>query len=449
MGANRQRLADPVGQFAQIERRPLELDPARLDLGQVENVVDQIEQRVAVVDHDVQVLALLGVEPGLREQFRHPEHGVHRGADFVGHAGEKLGLGARRRQRRLARLDQLALGCLERRDIARDRKTTHVSAQLEQRRRKQAWHFCAVLVPESDLHVPDFAALSQLLDEASIVVGVDVGVVVARSLADHLVAAVAGAFDVLFIDVDEFAGVKVDDRHAIEVDVEQLAEGFLALLEPALGLFQFRDAACDPDHVSFACDFDQFRRQQARDELSLLGAEIGLQVLEAAVTEQLAHGPIARLRVDPHRQFAELTADQLFARETKLLLKPAVEIDEAGDRAGGQGAVFGAAARRSAEMVRLPPSRCGAPRSRRRWRRKSFAARFRWGSDARRGRDAPAEVWRPRFPDPPSSAARTRFAPAARRAVRTTPGCGPPRFRDRVPPGLPWTSPSPPQRSFG
>src|SRR5262249_36910509 len=52
-------------------------------------------------------LALLGGQFGLQEQAVHPDNTVHRGADFMRHVGEELGLGAVRIFGRHARLFRL------------------------------------------------------------------------------------------------------------------------------------------------------------------------------------------------------------------------------------------------------------------------------------------------------------------------------------------------------
>ena len=81
----------------QIEIDCLELDLPGFELGDVENVVDQGQQRLGAVMHGDRAVALFRVELGLQQQRVHPEDAVHRGADFVRHVGEEIGLGAARR----------------------------------------------------------------------------------------------------------------------------------------------------------------------------------------------------------------------------------------------------------------------------------------------------------------------------------------------------------------
>ena len=59
-------------------------------------------------------VALLAVQVGVQQQFRHAQHPVHRRADFVTHVGEKFSLGGRRLfrldlRRRQLRFDSLLL----------------------------------------------------------------------------------------------------------------------------------------------------------------------------------------------------------------------------------------------------------------------------------------------------------------------------------------------------
>ena len=43
---------------------------------------------------EMQVLALLGIEPRLEHEVGHAQHAVHRGADLVAHVRHELALGA-------------------------------------------------------------------------------------------------------------------------------------------------------------------------------------------------------------------------------------------------------------------------------------------------------------------------------------------------------------------
>jgi len=77
----------------QRERDPLETEPARLDFREVQDVVDDREQRVGRSRDGVDVLALLGGQPRLEREMRHADDRRHRRADLVAHVREELRLG--------------------------------------------------------------------------------------------------------------------------------------------------------------------------------------------------------------------------------------------------------------------------------------------------------------------------------------------------------------------
>ncbi len=79
--------------FPEIEGLLLQLEPAGLDLGVVEDVVDDPQQGVAAGAHGLDEVALLVVQLRVEEQARQPDHRVHRRADLVAHIGEELALG--------------------------------------------------------------------------------------------------------------------------------------------------------------------------------------------------------------------------------------------------------------------------------------------------------------------------------------------------------------------
>ena len=80
---------------AQREGPGLQLQLARLDLGEVQDVVDDRQQGVTAAPDGLGVVALLGVQRGVEQQAAHADDGVHRGADLVAHGGEEGRLGRR------------------------------------------------------------------------------------------------------------------------------------------------------------------------------------------------------------------------------------------------------------------------------------------------------------------------------------------------------------------
>jgi hypothetical protein len=64
------------------------------DLGQIQDIVDKVEQVVTTAADDVDGVALLRVQARIvRQDLGIAENGVHGGADFVAHIGEEGALG--------------------------------------------------------------------------------------------------------------------------------------------------------------------------------------------------------------------------------------------------------------------------------------------------------------------------------------------------------------------
>ena len=100
-GLRRQRLGHALDQLDGGELDAFEVEAARLDLGEVEDVVDDPQQRRRRIAHRAQRLALLDRERRALQHVDHAQHAVHRRADLVAHGGEegRLGLvGASRRR---------------------------------------------------------------------------------------------------------------------------------------------------------------------------------------------------------------------------------------------------------------------------------------------------------------------------------------------------------------
>ncbi len=71
----------------------LQLEPAGLDLGKVEHVVDDGQQRLAAEEQGVDKVLLVDVERGAEEEMSHADDAVERSADLVAHVGEERTLG--------------------------------------------------------------------------------------------------------------------------------------------------------------------------------------------------------------------------------------------------------------------------------------------------------------------------------------------------------------------
>ena len=78
-----------------------------LDLGEVEDLVDDAQQRCAGRVNLADIVALLIIEVGAEREVREPDDGVHRRSDLVAHVGEKHRFRFGRRQRLSRRFAQL------------------------------------------------------------------------------------------------------------------------------------------------------------------------------------------------------------------------------------------------------------------------------------------------------------------------------------------------------
>ena len=100
---------------ADLEVHLLQLELAGLDLGEVEDVVDDAEQRAPGALDALGEAALVVAEAGALQQLVEADHAVERGADLVRHGGQELRLEPRGLHRRVPRRrqlggDQLPLG---------------------------------------------------------------------------------------------------------------------------------------------------------------------------------------------------------------------------------------------------------------------------------------------------------------------------------------------------
>ena len=73
--------------FTQVEGMHLDVHPPGLDLGEVEDVVDDRQQRIARVADGGGEVALVVGERCVQQQAAHADDGIHRRADLVAHGG--------------------------------------------------------------------------------------------------------------------------------------------------------------------------------------------------------------------------------------------------------------------------------------------------------------------------------------------------------------------------
>ena len=106
--------------LADAEVDLLERQPAGFNLGEVKDVVEQLEQGVRAVAGGLGEIILLRLQFGGQQQIEHADDAVHRGADLVAHRGEELRLEPRALESLIACEGEIVLGVLERSDVARD-----------------------------------------------------------------------------------------------------------------------------------------------------------------------------------------------------------------------------------------------------------------------------------------------------------------------------------------
>ena len=92
MRALRQEVAHVLDGLAQVEIDRLQFQPARLDLGEVQDVVDHPEQRFGRGANGLGEFPLLRGQLGVQDEIGHADHAVHRRADLVTHVRQELGL---------------------------------------------------------------------------------------------------------------------------------------------------------------------------------------------------------------------------------------------------------------------------------------------------------------------------------------------------------------------
>ena len=103
-----------------VEGPRLEIEAAGFDLGEIENFLDQRQQRLAGGLHGLGVGGLLGRERRVEQEIRHAENAVERRADFVADHREEARLGAIGVFGLVARLAQHVLGMHPIGDVAAD-----------------------------------------------------------------------------------------------------------------------------------------------------------------------------------------------------------------------------------------------------------------------------------------------------------------------------------------
>ena len=93
----------------QLKRRKIDLFQGKtpgLDAGEVEDVIDDDEQRLRRRLHRIQVITLLVCEFGIEQQIGHAQHAIHGRADLMTHVRQEVAFGPARSLGGLLRRNQ-------------------------------------------------------------------------------------------------------------------------------------------------------------------------------------------------------------------------------------------------------------------------------------------------------------------------------------------------------
>ena len=120
MGAGPQKLGDAIEQGADFDFVFIQGERTGFDLGEIQNVADQGEQRFARLGDGLGIGALVGAQIGFQQQPAHAQHAIHGGADFVAHGGQEARLGPGARLGGIARFGQRVFERLALGDVAAD-----------------------------------------------------------------------------------------------------------------------------------------------------------------------------------------------------------------------------------------------------------------------------------------------------------------------------------------
>ena len=94
-GLGRQQIHGLLDAGVEFEGMMFQFEFAGFDLGEVEDVIDDGQQRVGAAAGGLDIIALFIGQIGVQQQPRHANDAVHGRADFVAHVGQELGLGER------------------------------------------------------------------------------------------------------------------------------------------------------------------------------------------------------------------------------------------------------------------------------------------------------------------------------------------------------------------
>src|SRR5215831_7983176 len=233
-----QRFADALGKRV-LDHVDVQL--AGLDLGEIEDVVNQREQRIGRSLHQHQVFALLGGQTRVQSQLRHSDNAVHWSANFVAHIRQEIALGLAGGLCSFLCAEQRLFSALALRDVLIHRYgTRELSLRQDGHELQFHIHKCSVAaLPPRDrvnrLTFPDLVAIGTYFS-----VPVNSPYYLAYRKPDHImcfsheqlfVRWIYGAYAVLSIDSDDRERARRDQRIKESRPLRQIALGLLPFFD--------------------------------------------------------------------------------------------------------------------------------------------------------------------------------------------------------------------------
>ena len=91
-GWYREDVSDGIEQLFNGERSRCELELTGFDLGEIQDVVDQVEQGFAAALDDADLFAQIWRQWLVQHKVTHAQDGIHRRADLMAHIGQEFTL---------------------------------------------------------------------------------------------------------------------------------------------------------------------------------------------------------------------------------------------------------------------------------------------------------------------------------------------------------------------
>jgi hypothetical protein len=307
----------------QVKRRPFQFQPVRLDLREIENVVDDDAQAVAAGARGLHKVTLFGGQRGVEQEAGHAQDGVERGANLVAHVGEKLALGPRRGFRRFFRLAQRLLGAPLHRHILHDRHDARRVVDLHQFRVDQQVDFPAFGRVDGQRKVAHRSGRPQLRQE--------IGAATRGNQAklDHgaphkLPARSAEQRRARSIGLQDAAILERADKAGCRRVMEHAREALFRLPQMEFGLFTLADVHKRRDQRRSFFHQDLLHRQIGPEHPSRRRAQLNFDLVDAAFPLQFHQDPFAIVAVGVEIQGAVAPV----ARNAHLVGGLLVEIDD-------------------------------------------------------------------------------------------------------------------------